>query len=145
EFVRKLKHQNVRLRVFAFEPEYHDGRDAALAQSIRTFHLNNPTFSIIALMGNIHASQTPFQVGGKQIVTTGTLLKDLNPTSVFIAYVKGTVWVCMPDCGIHEVRSEWGASEKAGFVDEAPWPGYSKSYVLSSITASPPAVDALPN
>lgn len=142
EFVRKLKHQSVPLTVFVFDAPSSGDRDASLAQSIREFHAKNRTLSIVALMGNVHASQIPMQLGGEQIVTTASLLKDLKPTSVLVGYGTGTVWVCMPDCGVHNVKSDWGSSKKPGFVDAAEWPGYTVSYVLPRITASPPAVDA---
>ncbi|MGY0651724.1 hypothetical protein ACW7GZ_07655 [Luteimonas sp. A537] len=143
EYVRALNQQGVPLTVFAFDAPTSQSRDAALAQGIRDFHSANPSLPIIALMGNIHASQMPIQRGNQEIVTSGVLLQDLEPTSVLIAYRSGTTWACMPDCGIHQVNSKWGNSRELGFVGESPMPGYAIAYVLPGITASPPAVKSL--
>lgn len=142
EQVRSLRQHGLPLSIFAFaQIERGTTPDASYATAIRAFHANHPTVRIIALLGNVHASQAPFKVGEKSILTTGYLLRDLNPTSVFLAYHSGSIWACMPDCGVHQVTSTSSNARKADFYKGSPFSGYSSSYVLPSITASPPAVD----
>jgi hypothetical protein len=143
EYVRTLNKQGVPLQIFAFDSPSGLTRDASLAQGIRDFHADNQNLSIIALMGNVHASQQPIQRNGEQIVTSGALLHDLSPISVLVAYRSGSIWACMSGCGVHEISSDWGGGRQPGFVDESPIPGYDVSYVLPTITASPPAVDGI--
>ena len=94
-------------------------------------------------MGNIHARRAPVRFGDQDIVTTAVLLEDLDPVSVFFAGgQRGTIWACMPDCGVHDQPNKWGSTRAAGFVEESPVTGYSVSYVLPTV-ASHPAVDSL--
>jgi len=143
EYVRKLKQQDIPLTVFAFDAQTNidTSRDSAIAQSVRNFRAANPSLPIVALMGRVHASQAPIHRGDQLIITSGSLLQDLNPTSVLLGHPSGTIWACMPDCDIHQVDSSWGTAKQSGFTNESPMLGYSTTYVLPSITASPPAID----
>lgn len=129
------------VEVFAFD-EQSDGsanRDEAIASGIRRYRDKNPSRMIVALMGNIHAMQETFTSGDVTIVPAGQLLKDLTPTSVLVAYPEGTAWACMPDCGTHNVVPGRPLSVPAGFREGPGRSGYSHTYLLESITASPPA------
>ncbi|MCA1791935.1 MAG: hypothetical protein LC667_19435, partial [Thioalkalivibrio sp.] len=143
EYVRKLKEQDLPLSVFAFDAQISsdENRDAVLAQAIRDFHSLDPSLPVIALMGNVHASQSRIQRGDQLIVTSGSLLQDLSPTSIVLTYGSGTIWACMPDCRVHQVNSSWGKARQPGFTNASPMVGFTSSYLLPSITASPPAVD----
>jgi hypothetical protein len=141
ESARRLRHEGSQVTVFGFS-DILPGKtyDASIAQIIRDFHAAHPGLPVVALMGNVHASQTSFQVGGHDLVTAASLLKDLHPTSVLLAYPSGTIWACMPDCGVHEVSDRWGIARQPGLHQGSPMGGYSSSYILPAITASPPAV-----
>jgi hypothetical protein len=141
ESARRLRHEGSQVTVFTFS-EILPGKtyDASIAEVIRGFHAVHPGLPVVALMGNVHASPVPFQVGGHDLLTTAYLLRDLHPMSVLLAYQSGTIWACMPDCGVHKVADKWGIARKPGLYAGSPMGNYSSSYVLSGITASPPAV-----
>src|SRR5690606_285303 len=132
--------QDRTVKVFAFDVPTEGERDAAMAGAIREFHAAHPDMRLVALMGNIHASQAPFPLGGRVIDTTASLLKDLAPVSVLVLYQSGTIWACMPGCGVHPVESRWGKDRTPGWHDASPMAGYAASWVLGSLTASAPAV-----
>ncbi|HVX03578.1 MAG TPA: hypothetical protein VHA71_00500 [Rhodanobacteraceae bacterium] len=142
ESVRRFRHEGLPVTVFTFSDILPAKTyDASIAQAIRDFRTKHPRMAIIALMGNVHASPMPFRVEGHDLLTAAYLLRDLHPTSVLLAYQSGTIWACMPGCGVHKVASEWGNARKPGLHEGSPMGGYSTSYVLPRITASPPAVD----
>lgn len=143
EHARNLKQLGLPITVFAFT-QINAGMtyDASIAQTIRDFHSKHPQLRVVALMGNVHASQSPLRIFEPEIIPAGYLLRDLHPISVFLAYRSGSIWACMPDCGIHRVDSEWGDARQPGFYNTSPMQGYSVAYVLPSITASPPAIGA---
>lgn len=145
QYVLRLKQRGLPLSILAFaRTGRHRGitRDATLADSIRRYRTKHPKTRMIVLTGNIHASQAEvFKLGTSQIVPAAYLLRDLHPISVLIAYPFGSIWACMPDCGVHQVGNKQAAHVKPGFYNEASMPGDSVSYMLPSITASPPAVD----
>lgn len=142
EQVRLWRLNGLPLSVFAFDSDNGGGRDKALAASIRNFRTQHPDLPIIALMGNIHASGEPFEFSDRTVVTSGTLLQDMNPVSILVRYPAGTVWTCMGgSCEIHEIRRSSGSPVSPGFSEGSPRGGYAISFMLPSITASPPAVD----
>jgi hypothetical protein len=142
ENIRVLKKSGRLIDVFAFDdqPGTKLERNVAIASGIRRFHTNHPTTRIIALMGNIHAMEDPIHIGGSEIVPSGSLLDDLHPTSILIAYPAGTIWACMPTCGPQPLRAVGGDTGALGFREGSPMGGYTYTYYLRSITASPPAV-----
>lgn len=143
EYIRQLKQQGLPVSIFAFARTGEQRgitRDAALADSIHEYHTHHPKIRMVILTGNVHASQAQLKLGKSRIVPTGSLLRDLHPVSILMTYPLGSIWACTPDCGVHQVGSKRWASVKPGFYDKAPMPGYSVSYMLPSITASPPAV-----
>lgn len=139
ERIRALRQRGRPLTAFAFDVPTEGDRDASMAAAIRAYHAAHPEKRIVALMGNIHGSQTPIPLGGREIVTTASLLKDLEPISLLLLYRSGTIWACMPECGVHPVQSKWGNDKAAGLHPSSPMEGYSATYVLDRITASPPA------
>jgi hypothetical protein len=138
--MRVLRGQGRALNVFAFDLPSGGDRDAAMADAIRAYHVAHPGVRIVALMGNIHASQTPIARGEGTIITTASLLTDLGPVSVLLGYRAGTIWACMPDCGVHPVQSQWGKQRAPGLHPSSPMAGYSMTWVLERITASEPAL-----
>ena len=141
ENVRALRNKGFHVNVFAFDdqPGTNLERNVAIADGIRRFRASHQNSRIIALMGNLHAMNEPMQFDGKELVPSGSLLKDLHPISVFIAYPAGKIWACMPTCGIQPLEASRDATGAPGFKDGSPIGGYTYTYLLPSLTASPPA------
>lgn len=142
ENIRVLKKSGRLIDVFAFDDQASTKleRNIAIANGIRRFHTNHPTIKILALMGNIHAMEDPIHLGGREVVPSGSFLHDLHPTSIMIAYPAGTIWACMPTCGSQTLKAAGGETGALGFREGSPMGGYTYTYYLRSITASPPAV-----
>jgi hypothetical protein len=140
EGLRALKQAGRPVSLFAFDEQTRtsEKRDVAVANGVRRFHDAHPDVRIIALMGNFHARQATIQVGENTMIPSGKLLADLHPMSVFVSYPAGTIWACMPDCGMQTLTTAPGEATP-GFHDGAPMGGYSRTYRLATITASPPA------
>lgn len=115
--------------------------DEGMAREIRAFHSRDPGTRIVALMGNVHAMQSVIEDDDFRLEQTGHFLTDLDAVSILVTYPPGSIWACMPDCGLHTLERTWGDGRREGFTDETPRAGYGMSYVLPSITASPPALD----
>ena len=141
--VRQWKERGARVGVFAFDdqPGTDLQRDVAIANGIRRFHERHPGAQIIALMGNVHASQEPMVVGDDRIVPSGKLLEDLRPISILVAYPKGTTWACMPECGVQELNAAKSFVATPGFRAGSSSAGYGHTFSLPSITAARPAVE----
>ena len=142
EDIRSLKKDGHAVDLFAFDdqPGTKLERNVAIANGIRRFHSGHKDTRIIALMGNIHAMQSEMTTSSGPLVPSGVLLGDLSPVSILITYPPGTIWACMPACGVQSLTPRSPATGLAGFKEGAPMGGYSHSFLLSSITASPPAV-----
>lgn len=141
--LRALKQADRPVSLFAFDdqPGTKLERNVAIANGLRRFHGAHPHARIIALMGNVHAMQASMWVGDATLTPSGKLLADLHPVSVLVSYPAGTIWACMPACGVQTLTA--ARSEAApGFHDGASMGGYSRTYRLASITASPPAVES---
>ncbi|HET9819268.1 MAG TPA: hypothetical protein VFP92_08895 [Rhodanobacteraceae bacterium] len=141
EWVRHLKHGGLPVSVFTLNPNLARTSDdnRAIAQALRAFHAKHPARRIVALMGNLHAGQAKISPFGSTIVPAGYLLRDLHPVSVYVANPGGSIWACMGTCGVHEVGGHWYPGRKPGFYADSPVQGYSMSYMLPGLTASPPA------
>lgn len=139
--VRRLKQAGLPVSVFTLDPDLASTADdnEALAHALRAVHNGHPTIRIVALMGDLHAGQAEVSPFGPTIVPAGYLLRDLHPISVLIANPGGSIWACMGTCGVHKVSGHWHPERKPGFYPDSPMQGYSASYMLPSITASPPA------
>ena len=142
EYIRELRGGGHSIHLFAFDdqPGTELERNVAIANGIRRFHSTHPNVPIIALMGNVHAMQTQMTTSDGPLVPSGVLLSDLNPVSILVTYPAGTIWACMPACGVQSLTPRNPTTAPSGFKEGAPLSGYSHSFLLSSITASPPAV-----
>lgn len=142
EDVRALKQAGRPVALFAFDdqPGTELERNVAIANGVRRFREAHPDTRIIALMGNIHAMQEAMWAGEEMLTPSGKLLADLQPVSTLVSYPAGTVWACMPTCGIHALPAPRGETAP-GFHDGAAPGGYSRIFGLPSLTASPPAVE----
>lgn len=141
---RRLKRDGLPVSVFTLDPDLAGAADdnKTLASTLRAYHDQHPTLRIVALMGNLHAGQTVVSPFGKPITPAGYYLRDLRPVSVYVSYPSGTIWACMGACGAHKVSGEWSSNGKSGFHPGAMMKGYSVSYMLPTLTASPPAGEA---
>lgn len=141
---RRLRQVGLAVPVFTLDPDLAGTADdnKALAHALRMYHDQHPASRIVALMGNLHAGQAVVSPFGEAITPAGYYLRDLHPVSVYVTYHSGTIWACMDTCGVHKVSSQWAPDSKPGFQPDAPMEGYSVSYMLPSITASPPAGEA---
>lgn len=140
EDVRTLRAGGKAVDLFAFDdqPGTNLERNVAIANGIRRYRVAHPNVQIIALMGNIHAMRSEIHIDGKILTPSGSLLSDLSPVSISIEYPAGTIWACMPVCGIQNLTSRSTAGVSPGFKKGASIGGYNYSFLLSSITASPP-------
>ena len=141
---RRLKQAGLTVSVFTLDPDRTGTADdnKALAHALRMYHGRHPASRIVALMGNLHAGQSVVSPFGEMITPAGYYLRDLHPVSVYVTYHSGTIWACMDTCGVHKVGSQWAPDSEPGFQPDAPMEGFSLSYMLPSITASPPAGEA---
>ena len=139
---RALGNEGVPVTLVAFDDQPSSGldRDAAIAKGIRRIRAAHPEAKVVALMGNLHAMSEPMQLDGRELTPSGSLLEDLRPTSVLIAYPAGTTWACMPICEVQTLEAVQVAEGPSGFRTGVAIRGYTHTYVLASITASPPAV-----
>lgn len=140
--LRALKQAGRPVDLFAFDDQPGTGleRNAAIANGVRRFRKAHPDTRIVALMGSLHAAQESIWSGGNRLTTSAILLADLQPVSVRITYPGGTVWACMPTCGIHALPPSSGETAPGFHADAAPG-GDSRTYRLPSLTASPPAAE----
>lgn len=143
EDLRALKQAGRPVSLFAFDdqPGTNLERNVAIANGLRRFHDAHPEARIIALMGNVHARQESMWAGDAMLTPSGKLLADLHPVSVLVSYPAGTIWACAPTCGIQTLTAARGEAAP-GFHDGSSMGGYSRTYRLASITASPPAVES---
>lgn len=141
--IRALKQNGAPVEVFVFDdqPGTTLQRDVAIANGIRRFHTQRPTAQIVALMGNVHARQEPITLGNETIVPAGKLLGDLKPVSILVAYPKGKVWACMPECGVQDLNAAKNFAAPPGFRSGDAAAGYNYTYSLPSMTAAAPAVE----
>lgn len=142
---RRLKQSGLAVSVFTLDPDLAGTADdnKALARALRMYHDQHPVSRIVSLMGNLHAGQAVVSPFGEPITPAGFYLHDLHPVSVYMTYHSGTIWACMGTCGVHKVSSRWAPDNGPGFTSDAPMEGYSVSYMLPSLTASPPAGGAV--
>ena len=142
EDIRTLNNEGRAIVLFVFDdqPDTKLERNVAIANGIRRFYSAHATTRIIALMGNIHAMQVKITTSSGPLVPTGYLLSDLNPVSILITYPAGTTWACMPICGVQNLTPRSPQIGSSGFKVGATMGGYGYSFLLPSITASPPAM-----
>ncbi len=142
--IRSLRENGRSIQIFAFDDQPNSTleRNIAIANGIRRFQATHKNMRIIALMGNIHAMQGGITTENGPLITSAMLLSDLNPVSITITNPAGTIWACKPDCGIQSLTPRNQTERSPGFNASTAIGGYSYSYHLASITASPPAVQS---
>lgn len=142
EDLRALKQAGRPVTLFAFDdqPGTQLERNVAIANGVRRFREAHPQMRIIALMGNVHAMSASMWAGDRMLAPSGSLLADLNPVSVLVSHPAGTIWACMPACGVQSLPASRDEAVP-GFHEGAVMGGYSRSYRLVSLTASPPATE----
>ena len=142
EDLRALRQAGRPVSLFAFDdqPGTELERNVAIANGVRRFHEAHPGPRIIALMGNVHAMQESMWAGDATVTPSGKRLADLHPVSVRVSHPAGTIWACMPACGVQTVPAAPGEVEP-GFHKDSIVGDTFHTYRLASVTASPPAVE----
>lgn len=108
-------------------------RDAIMAGNIAALALGNPNATVVSLSGNMHASKRKGGHAGADYEPLGYLLTRQMPThAIYLAHTGGTAWVCMPQCGMHEISG-------LGATTGARPHGYDRVVKIGGMTASPPA------
>ena len=142
ESARRLALQTGLLSVIAAAAHAaHQDPDETIADSIRAAVGSRPTSTVVALMGNVHASGAKCTPWDSNFEGVGYRLRDLKPVTVDTRHSGGTAWVCTNDgCAEkplfavqrdREQQIGYGQSLSAGFA----W-----SLMVGRVTASPPAV-----
>ena len=138
--LRTLRAEGARISVLAVDDGMAGSRDAGMAMRIRAAHSEDTT--VIALLGNVHASREKGRRGAPDYEPAGYLLSDRNPHSVYVRGPAGTAWVCVPECGVTSIPNNRFVGDKKGYMQaNGIMPGYDGLYGASSTTASLPAVN----
>ncbi|XLZ72169.1 hypothetical protein ABT364_09465 [Massilia sp. SR12] len=110
-------------------------RDNVMANNIAALARSNAAATVVSLSGNSHAPKQKGGHAGANYEPMGYLLTKHMPTyAISLAHSGGTAWVCMPDCGEHEIDAP---ARRAGFKVGR----YDKEVKVGAISASPPARD----
>ena len=138
---RALKQSGAGVRLIAIDkPTGKGSSDAAMADAIRVGISPDRNSRFVVLMGNYHAGKAPGSPSDPSSKSAALLLSDLSPTTVLVASRSGSAWLCMETCGIKLHNSTWAGERAPGFhSNDSPLPGYDGTYLLESISASPPA------
>lgn len=138
--LRTLRAEGARISVHAIDDGMPGSRGAGMATRIRAAHNTVPT--VIALLGNVHASRKKGRQSAPDHEPAGYLLSDLNPHSVYVRGPAGTAWVCVPECGVNSIPDNRHVGNKRGYLPAVGViPGYDGLYAPTSSTASLPAVN----
>lgn len=151
--LRRIIQSNPRVELFLFDiPQGVDpqGRDARMADAILRTRASDREAVVLLLVGNLHARKTKgvpwdsdLEPMAYHLVTRGLRVISLN-----LRNPKGTAWICSSNdaasCGPAGMGGEEpspGASPRGIRLDGATSPeGYDGVYIVSSMTASPPAM-----
>jgi hypothetical protein len=121
-------------------------RDEHMAARVRQAALGAPASLLIALTGNMHNRLVPFGDPQVRIDTPmGVLLRDLDPVSIGNERVRGSFFVCMPDCRIHNSNEDGFPLDVpviVGATDRGRGP-YTHIVEVGRTTAAPPAADVV--
>ncbi|HEX5048868.1 MAG TPA: hypothetical protein VFX89_17270 [Gammaproteobacteria bacterium] len=120
-------------------------RDAVMAQAVRDRVAERPSARVVALVGNVHGAKDRGNFFDSEYESFGYLLAPLQPLTLDVRPSKGTAWVCLAECGVHDITPPQGASPSAPGIylgaDLGPQLPYHGTVVLASAEASPPAKD----
>lgn len=101
---------------------YKDGedRDRQMAMHLRRAYEALPRGRLLVLTGNVHAMLMKKGSSIEQKLQTpmASYLADLDPYSVNISALAGSIWACASSCGEMQVRN--------GYIKEGPMPGDSR-------------------
>lgn len=139
ERLRRLHADGRRIAVIAVDEERAGTRDVDMAEHItRAVH---PGGRVIALLGNVHASQRLGRPNLPDYVPAGYLLRALAPLGVRVGARGGEAWVCAPTCGVLAVGDQRVGDGPIGYATaDRARSGYDGSYTVPVYTASLPAV-----
>lgn len=105
-------------------------RDRVMAENIVELARKNPLAAVVSLSGNLHAAKLKGGHAGADYEPLGYLLtRQMTTHAIVLVHAGGAAWVCMPQCGVHEMGGAGAATKRRG---------YDKVVNVGSITASPP-------
>lgn len=151
--LRRITRANPRVELFVFDiprGQPSEGRDARMAEAILAAHAAHRDAVVLLFVGNLHARKTrgvpwdaTLEPMAYHLVTRGLPLLSLN-----IRNPKGTAWICPSNdassCGSAAIGGEEpspGTSPHVIRLSGTTSPeGYDGVYIVSSMTASPPAM-----
>ena len=139
ERLRTIRSRHPKLRVATIEQRIDGSRDVGMATWIRATHDQGST-ALIALLGNGHASKAKGSLRRPEYEPAGYLLRDLEPSAVYIAARRWNAWACTPSCGISRLSGRRLPNGAAGFLNGTDHVrGYDGVYAIGDTTPSMPA------
>lgn len=140
ERLRQLKTRYKGIRVLAIDEPAGGSRDAGMALHIRA-EAARPGTRVIALLGNLHASQRRGTSWDPGYEPAGYRLAPLRPLSVRFSGAAGSAWVCAPECGIKIFGSFPGTSAITGYeTTDVVETGYHGRFSVPRVQASTPPI-----
>lgn len=112
ERLRRLNADGRRVAVIAVDEERIGARDVGMAEQIT--RAVQPGRRVIALLGNVHASQRLGRPNLPDYAPAGYLLRALAPLGVRVGAHGGEAWVCAPVCGYARLASSAWAARRSG-------------------------------
>ena len=139
ERLRRLNADGRRITVIAVDEERIGARDVGMAEHIT--RAVQPGRRVIALLGNVHASQRLGRPNLPDYAPAGYLLRGLAPLGVRVGAHGGAAWVCAPVCGVRALGNQRVGDASVGYAaGDRTQSGYDGNYTVPVYTASLPAV-----
>lgn len=144
ERVRGLRRHRLPVSVLAMDGQgAGPTRDAVMAKAVRDRVAERPSAHVVALVGNVHGAKDRGNFFDSEYEPFGYLLAPLQPLTLDVRPSRGSAWVCLAECGVHDITPPQGVSPSAPGVylgvDLGPQLSYHGTIVLASAEASPPA------
>lgn len=139
ERLRRLNADGRRIAVIAVDEERIGSRDVGMAEHIT--RAVQPGRRVIALLGNVHASQRLGRPNLPDYAPAGYLLRGLAPLGVRVGAHGGEAWVCAPVCGVRAFGNQRVGDASVGYAaGDRAQSGYDGNYTVPLYTASLPAI-----
>jgi hypothetical protein len=126
-----------KVSLFVFDTETKE-RNETMAHAIASTLERLKSAQALILTGNLHASTAKDIPGFSSFHPMGWwLLQDgFRVRSFDVRYEAGEAWVCIPDCGVHRLKSVIATPA----MEAAQHNGYDDVIAVGRISASPPAI-----
>jgi len=116
---------------FMGETDSDESSEPASAERIRTGIRAGD--AVVVLVGNYHARRATEQSGQDTLTSALGDVVNINIANS----LPGTVWACMPECGVHAIRGSTG-NLPLGINPVSPANGFDYYYVVETFTPSEP-------